>query len=266
MAWQIENPSQDQRVLIGMPHVGKFSEAVFLSWQAVDTAPFNRVWVTDRGRPIDQSRNIMVTKALQHNCDYLWMVDSDILIRPETFNQLQAAHQPVVSAMYRQRHPPHHIIATKAGVHVHVEEVEQFKGKNVFMQVQEVGMGCCLIDIRVIKKLVSKINQWHCFQDHSHDIKVEAAIFTDQEAKDTEYKCRYCNGLLLSWLFENRTARTAQQALSEDYYFCWLVNQAGFNIMLHTDCWVTHELGDGFRIDEKGISSSTTSVDSGVIR
>lgn len=243
-----------------MPHVGKFSEQVFLAWQNLDTGNFLRVFVTDRGRPIDQSRNICVTKALQHDCDYIFFVDADIVPRPDTFIRLRDAHQPVISAMYRQRHPPHNIIATKAGVDVTVEEVQQLKGKNAIMQVQEVGMGCCLIDMRVIRKLTQKINQWHCFKDHSHDVKVEAAIFSDKEAQDTEYKCRYCNGLLISWLFENRTARTTSDAVSEDYFFCHMAAAAGFNVMLHTDVWVTHELGDGYRIDENGISTTTTNV------
>jgi glycosyltransferase involved in cell wall biosynthesis len=58
------------------------------------------------GKPIDLARNVMVTKALQESCEYVFFLDSDILVNPDALLLLHQVNMPIVSAVYYSRAPP----------------------------------------------------------------------------------------------------------------------------------------------------------------
>lgn len=67
------------------------------------------------GKPIDLSRNVMVTKALQDKCEYIFFLDSDILVNPDTLMKLFTTNMPIVSAVYYSRSPPYEMVAQVGG-------------------------------------------------------------------------------------------------------------------------------------------------------
>jgi hypothetical protein len=67
------------------------------------------------GKPIDLARNVMVTKALQDKCEYIFFLDSDILVNPDTLTKLFIGNMPIISGVYYSRAPPYEMVAQIGG-------------------------------------------------------------------------------------------------------------------------------------------------------
>jgi hypothetical protein len=109
------------------------------------------------GKPIDLSRNVMVTKALQDKCEYIFFLDSDILVNPDTLQKLFIANLPIISAVYYSRAPPYEMVAQIGGRGLSHE----IAGSDQVRDVEEVGMGCCLVNTRVFHRIGRKLD-WQC--------------------------------------------------------------------------------------------------------
>src|SRR4051812_29107730 len=111
MAWLIHarNP-HDRDLLIGVPHTGRVSARWAAAFRLLEI-PVNFAEAFQSGQPIDLSRNIMVSKALQMNAQHLFFIDSDILVRPDTLRKLYDCNLPIVGGPYINRGPPYEIVA-----------------------------------------------------------------------------------------------------------------------------------------------------------
>ena len=195
------------------------------------------IWALEVGQPIDISRNIAVSKALQMNARYLLFIDSDIAFAPDTLERLLAYRLPIVGAAYRSRGPPYGLVANQDQHQVDPAVVQD---PNIdLIQVDNVGMGFTLIDTRILKSLGHKLD-WRCFLDHTKEIKQEVARFSSQQAIDQNYKCSYCKKLLVAKFFDYRAGKANKNAISEDYYFCKLCKDNGYPINLATKVFVKH--------------------------
>lgn len=212
-------------------------------------------WSLEVGQPIDISRNIAAAKALQLKARYLLFIDSDIMFPADTLERLLSYRLPVVGAAYRSRGPPYLLVANKDQ---HQLSPEVLKDPNIdLLQVDNIGMGFTLIDTRVLKSLANKL-EWRCFIDHTREIKQEVARFDNQQAINNEYKCIYCKKLVVAKFFDYRSGKANKDAVSEDYYFCKLVRDAGYPIHVSTKTFVQHQtlqfLGvDGFESNLKSV-------------
>lgn len=104
--------------------------------------------------PIDVARNELIQKAMEHDSDYLWFIDSDTLLSPDILEKLIKVDKDIVSALYYYKHPPYKPVAYKLndnGV-LDIPQVEF----NKLMEVDSVGFGCILIKSHVIKTLLEK--------------------------------------------------------------------------------------------------------------
>jgi hypothetical protein len=101
------------------------------------------------GKPIDLSRNVMVTKALQDKCEYIFFLDSDILVNSDTLQKLFIGNLPIISAVYYSRAPPYEMVAQIGGRGLSHE----MAGEDQVREVEEVGMGCCLVNTRVFHRV-----------------------------------------------------------------------------------------------------------------
>jgi hypothetical protein len=54
-------------------------------------------------------------KALQDKCEYIFFLDSDILVNPDTLQKLFIGNLPILSAVYYSRAPPYEMVAQIGG-------------------------------------------------------------------------------------------------------------------------------------------------------
>ena len=63
--------------------------------------------------PIDLSRNHIVEMAKRENCDYLFFLDSDVLIAPGQLERLMSHDKEVVTGIYNMKVSPYYQLPRK---------------------------------------------------------------------------------------------------------------------------------------------------------
>lgn len=189
------------------------------------------------GQPLDMARNIFAAKALQMQAQYVFYVDSDILLRPDTLQLLAEEKLPIVSACYFNRSPPYELVANIQNRPVSHTIVKEQPGK--LYEVEEVGMGAILLDMRVFHRLAQKLDKWRCIRVHGDNLT--PLLYTNKEAQESNYSCKECKGLLLSTFFDHKLGKSDEILASEDYWFCKQVRELGFQVYLKTNVITPHE-------------------------
>jgi len=158
---------------------------------------------------IDKARNDLVKVALEAKCDYIFFIDSDMILPKLTLERLYDMNVPVASGLYFAKSPPYLPV-----VRDFIEDRFIFKkiidfGK--IIEVGGVGMGCCLIKKEVFDKL-----EYPWFKFEWKKFAPSAYEENDLEAKDRVYQ------------------------ESEDLGFCKAVLESGFKIYLNSDIVCGH--------------------------
>jgi hypothetical protein len=76
---------------------------------------------------------------------------------------------------------------------------------------------------------------------HTAQIGKDVAIFDGKTAKDNHWKCNICNNTLIAKFFRTTIGMENKNPLSEDYYFCKLVRDNGFPIVITPRVIGNHE-------------------------
>jgi hypothetical protein len=245
-------------LLIGIPHNNFFSGNFLKGMRALDS-PVPWIDFYTSGYQLDEARNVIVSKMLQHHCDYLFFVDSDIILRQNTLRNLMEFQMPIVSAVYMSRAPPYQPVALAGGKPLS-HTITKLDPPQL-IEVEQCGMGCILIERRVIERISKKINKFRCLIDHTKEAGLAVVTYMDQEARRLNYSCRYCKGLLISNFFKTTLGTDDENPMSEDYYFCKLARQAGYQIFVQSNNIVGHEPRQGdWIIDERGLTSNQSNA------
>ena len=239
--------------IIGVQYPDYFAHSIFM----------------EEGLPLDIARNVVVSNGLQRNVSHIVFLDSDVILKADTFLRLKEANFPIISALYFGRNPPHNVVANISGIPITrndaVSKRNAAPDKKALMEVHEVGMGCVLIDMRVFKRIAKFHNlKWYCMLRHPDlpaNIEQDdtGISYDNDEAKLLEYKCKYCGNTVIAKFFEYRIGKYSENSLSEDYYFCKLARQCGFQIYLNLGAEVEHEITT-YTIDSNGLTNSVTSA------
>ena len=100
------------------------------------------------GMPFDHARNHAVQQFLASPFQFLFSIDSDMVVPPDTILRLLNRNLPIVSAMYCRRSPPHSVpVMIKNG-----EWVTKFIPGSL-VEVDWVGAGALLIHRSVFEKM-----------------------------------------------------------------------------------------------------------------
>jgi len=120
--------------------------------------PLNYVWHCTSGYPIDISRDHLVKKALEDNVEYVFFLDTDVVVPADVLPHLLAWKLPIVSGLYwtKAKLP----CAYKLAEGNHVKAIEQGFRNGFPEQVDAVGAGCLLIDARVFKQIPPPWFHW----------------------------------------------------------------------------------------------------------
>jgi hypothetical protein len=248
MAWLIEESIQQQTqggetfdlAIFTPSRDGKVSQH-WHSHALVLRNPFARertIQIGESGQPIDTTRNIALSKALQHKCRYILFYDADVWPPADGLEKLLSLRLPIVGALYRSRGPPFQLLANKDDKPLPDDVLNT---PNAIAEVDEIGAGFLLVDMRAIKRYAAKLDNWQCLANHK-DKGAPVARFDDKTALSTNYKCQYCGGTLVSKFFDYRAGKATTLAISEDYYFCRKIKElCGFRTYAFTGVFAEHE-------------------------
>lgn len=244
MSWLIEEQARSQLrsndidLLISTPsRDGRVSHHWLLGKQELELPVGQRISISmESGQPVDISRNISITKALQANAKHILFWDADVIPPKHALNTLLNLQLPLVGCVYRSRGPPYQLLA---GVGGHPLAEDSLKQPQV-VEVDTIGAGFLLCDTRVLKKYARKINNWQCLSDHTAISGEFVAQYTDKDASRLNYQCEQCKRLLIASFFDFRAGKTRKLPVSEDYYFCAKIKELGFRIFACTVCCI-HE-------------------------
>jgi len=147
------------------------------------------------GDQIDQTRNQIATQALDY--DYLFSVDSDIVLPSDALIKMLAADVDMISGLYIQRKPEVQILEVykqlENGAVVNIPYAE-IENRGV-VEIAAAGFGCVLIRCDVIRKMTEPYFVYHSALDHAHTVS-EDVYFCMQARKlgfkiwaDSSIKC-----------------------------------------------------------------------------
>jgi hypothetical protein len=196
LAWEARrNPKLAVGILLGSDMIYKdMLKAALALWRE----PGTLFLFETRKYDVALSRNIIAAQALKEGVDWLLFWDADIVPPANTIPRLLSHNVPMVSALYWRRHPNMEPCAYKLGPEgIPVPYTDEELGRSIdqLLEVEAVGMGCCLIHVPLILEKLKP----YC----------EEFTLTDPESRQT----------LRCWRFFESIVKT-NVTLSEDIVFC----------------------------------------------
>lgn len=167
----------------------------------------SHVICADTTAAIDLARERATEQALDHNPEWILYLDSDVIPPRDVFHQLLDHDLDVCSGMYMVDKNPPHPAAWALTEDDNLSALEEWY-ENTIINVDAVGLGCCMVNQRVFNELEKPYFRWtEGYEEHPWDIK-----------DDTE-----------------------QKGVGEDFYFCHKVQEAGYNIYVDSSIQCYHE-------------------------
>jgi 2-polyprenyl-3-methyl-5-hydroxy-6-metoxy-1,4-benzoquinol methylase len=101
--------------------------------------------------PLDRSRNEIVEYAKKDNCDYLFFIDSDIIIGEGQLNKLLSHNKDAISGVYYRKVIPYEPLPRKK-VAKNLYRPIEFDGDEIF-EIDGTGFGCFLLKMDIFDKI-----------------------------------------------------------------------------------------------------------------
>lgn len=131
------------KVVLGVPSQDMMhADCAFALMGLVRMSPVMFVLANPKSCYVWQGRNVCVEVAQQHKADYLFFVDSDIVVMPDTLNRLLAHDKDVVGGTYIKRAPPHNILGSRLDSSAETPATG-------LVRMAEMPTGCLLIKTKV---------------------------------------------------------------------------------------------------------------------
>lgn len=213
MAW-VNQEEKGVDVALSIPHRGDVS----FDWATMLASLHlpDHIISSKSTASIDLAREKSIENAMQHDPEWILMLDSDIIPPIDVFEKLSRHDLDCVSAVYMARKDDPHPAAWVLDHNNCLSPVIRMDD-NKIANVDAVGMGCMLVNSRVFRDIERPWFRWtQGFDSHPWDMRnVEGPV-----------------------------------GISEDFYFCHKIREAGYNIYLDTDVFCIHE--DDCIITDKG--------------
>lgn len=163
-----EKPNLKKRILLAIPTNKYIEPDTFKSlWDLTVPDGYELEFQYFYGYQIDQIRNLIAHWAVAY--DYLFCVDSDIVVPKDSLVKMLAAKKDIISGLYIQRIPDQQIleIYLKAPQGATNAKYENIKNSGI-IEIAACGMGCCLIDSKVIRTMPYPHFVYKSAIDHAH--------------------------------------------------------------------------------------------------
>lgn len=209
-AWDIEE-SQRVSVVIGICHREFTTTEWSVHWKDLQIPGNYRVGLSSH-QPFDKARNALAELVFQHNAEWLFYLDSDVLPPSDALVRLISHNLPIVSGLYYMRTPPHEPLALRHVPGAGLTPVPSWKPGEL-IDVDAIGMGCCLLHRRVLERIPRPWFEWSYGESRELYVKGENEAYRKIDL----------------------------HGVSEDYEFCYKLKKYGFKIYVDTGIVCQHQ-------------------------
>ena len=198
-----------------IPHTGEMSAEFCHRLSRLSLPPNSEIFMS-KEIPLDVSRENMVRKALDAGFEWLFFLDSDVILPESALQELFSVKQPIATGMYR---------AKKKGNDWSIwEEGKDSKGLDSLTPIQSwpekiitcttTGFGCILIHKSVFEDFFLKFNKlpWFLWTMNRHPGFMQSIEVPDPHMRH----------------------------VGEDFWFCLLARACGHKIYVNTDVKCMH--------------------------
>lgn len=160
---------KDAKLKIGIGlSVGSNISPEFLKMLFARFAEWTRIYavamIIDATVPLDLSRNKVIEVSQRENCDYIFFIDSDVLIEQGQLETLLSHQKDAISGVYYQKRSPCSPLPRKR-VSKNLYIAAEIQGNNI-VEIDATGMGCFLLKMDIFRKIPYP---WFEFKYHNHD-------------------------------------------------------------------------------------------------
>ena len=164
---EFKEEKKKAEIALCIPHQETVSMEWAFAFRNLKLPP--HLYFMNRGMPIDVAREQMVRSALKHDVDYIFFLDSDVVLPSDAVLTLKAIAEQknldIVSALYWARKRGEDILQPAAWKIIQREgnivklapvAAEQYIDKGAILEVDCIGLGACLIRRKVFDELDRK--------------------------------------------------------------------------------------------------------------
>lgn len=186
--WENKNKMTNKpKIAIAIPYNGKWypewTEKVYVPLKYVPISWCDKQTFLCKVPSISVARDILVNSALKAGCDYVFFLDTDLIFETpiDPNKALEILYQvinkdpnkkdgKIVSGLYRAKQKTGFSYAMwmKAPNNINgFVSIQEWTGN--WIQVDTVGLGCCLINIEIFKSMKRPFFHWELNEDVSED-------------------------------------------------------------------------------------------------
>lgn len=149
------------KVVLGIPTTGSIETRTFEALFKIDRKEHNIFPLVTEHALVYMARDSIVNKMLENpEAEYIWFVDSDIIVEKDTLNKLVKADKDIVSGCYPYKSETGSVVGIDANLET-ITMYDLMKEKDHTVKIARAGMGCCLIKRCVLEDVMAKYNT--CF-------------------------------------------------------------------------------------------------------
>ena len=170
---QQPRPLDSFKILIATPHS---YPTIFKEWFVMYEQlrkPANIRLYMDPNLPLDVNRNNAVREALENDCEYVFFIDHDNILPPDTLIRLLEFNVPVVGCLYFERKYPHLPLIYTFEENFQTVRVE-YNYPSGLVRCDVIGLGCSLFKVEVFKQVE---DPWFCYEYKGHTWGTEDLAF-----------------------------------------------------------------------------------------
>jgi hypothetical protein len=160
---------------------------------------------------IDNARNILATYFLKSPCTHLLFVDDDMAWAPDLPLRMLNENVDIVGVPYRKKK-----VKPEYTIKLGGQRIASIQDRHHMVVAVGIGMGMTLIRKNVFEKMKDKVTLYHCYGD---TFKEPQHMFFRHELVTENGKTKY---------------------ESEDFHFCRLARESGFEVFAYVDEVVPH--------------------------
>lgn len=143
--------------------------------------------------PLDLSRNNIVNMAKKENCDYLFFIDSDIIIGEGQLDRLLSHNKDIISGVYYKRSSPYEPLPRKR-VAENLYCAIELEGDNL-IEVDGIGTGCFLVKMDIFDRIDYPWFEFKYYQKNGEWGQVSEDISFCQKLENIGVKI-YCDPIV----------------------------------------------------------------------
>ena len=214
-------PAGQNTLAVCIPHTGEVTTEWCLNFKNMILPIGSQVFMS-RGMPIDVTRESMVRSALANGFEWIFFLDSDVILPQGSIEKLFSHKQPFINGLYKAKKPGGFFWAAWMRTKIDDKKIAangeafapiaSWEGRLITVDV--IGTGCMLVHRSVFEKIMAKFPNLPLF-------------FWSKERNPD---------LLKSMNFPD----PLMNEVSEDFYFCILAKLAGFPPIVDTEVKCGH--------------------------